>query len=89
MSDAVPLRLLSRRELENVVLVFQGYTSKLNSAVEEFTGLEWRVRREIVRIYAEFGPRVEFVREVVNQHHRTQARASRNERYWRTLEAEA
>jgi hypothetical protein len=88
MSEAVPLRLLSRRELENVILVFQGFTSKLNSAIEEFTRPEWRVRRETDRVQAEFGPRVQFVREVADQHHRNKVRATENERYWRDLEGE-
>ncbi len=47
MSETIELRLLSRRELENVVLLLQGYASRLKGVVEEFTKPEWRVRNEI------------------------------------------
>ena len=63
MSETVDLRLLSRRELENVVLLLQGYASRLNAAVDEFTKPEWRVRSELERVRAEFGPRVQFARD--------------------------
>lgn len=86
MSDAVPLRLLSRRELESVVLLLQGYASRLNATVEEFTKPEWRVRRELDRVRAEFGPRAQFVREVRDEHRRSERRVARNERFWRDLE---
>ena len=89
MSEAVPLRLLSRRELENVILLLQSYASRLNATVEEFTKPEWRVRRELDRVRVEFGPRVRFVREVADEHRRRATRAARNERFWRDLEGMA
>lgn len=45
MNETVDLRLLSRRELEAVVLLLQGYAARLNRTVEEFTNSEWRVGR--------------------------------------------
>ena len=89
MSDAVPLRLLSRRELESVVLLLQSYASRLNATVEEFTKPEWRVRRELDRVRTEFGPRAQFVREVGDEHRRSERRVARNERFWRDLEGMA
>jgi hypothetical protein len=89
MSDAVPLRLLSRRWLENGGLLLQGYGSKLGSAVEEFTRPGCLVRRETDRARAEFRPLVQFARELADQHHRKLVRATRNERYWRDLGGEA
>jgi hypothetical protein len=89
MSDAVPLRLLSRRELESVVLLLQSYASRLNDTVEEFTKPEWRVRRELDRVRTEFGPCVRFIREIGDEHHRSERRAARNERFWRDLEGMA
>jgi hypothetical protein len=86
MSETVELRLLSRRELENVVLLLQGYASRLNSVVEEFTKPEWRVRSEFDRVREEFGPRTQFAREVAAEHRIRRARAARNERFWRNLE---
>ncbi len=89
MSDVVPLRLLSRRELESVVLLLQSYASRLNATVEEFTKPEWRVRRELDQVRAEFGPRVQFIREIGDEHHRSERRTARNERFWRDLEGTA
>lgn len=89
MSDAVPLRLLSRRELESVVLLLQSYASRLNATVEEFTKPEWRVRRELDRVRTESGPRAQFVREVGDEHRRSERRAARNERFWRDLDGMA
>jgi hypothetical protein len=89
MSDAVPLRLLSRRELEIVVLLLQSYASRLNATVEEFTKPEWRVRRELDRVRTEFGPRVQFVREAGDEHRRGERGVARNERFWRDLEGMA
>ena len=89
MSDAVPLRLLSRRELESVVLLLQSYASRLNATVEEFTKPEWRVRRELDRVRTEFGPRAQFVREVGDEHRRSERRAAWNERFWRDLDGMA
>jgi hypothetical protein len=86
MSETVELRLLSRRELENVVLLLQSYAARLNSVVEEFTQPEWRVRIELERVRAEFGPRVQFARDVALQHRLRRAKAARNERYWRNIE---
>jgi hypothetical protein len=86
MSETVELRLLSRRELENVVLLLQGYASRLNAVVEEFTKPEWRVRSELDRVRAEFGPRVQFARDLAFEHRIRRARATRNERFWRSLE---
>jgi hypothetical protein len=86
MSETVELRLLSRRELENVVLLLQGYASRLNAAVDEFTKPEWRVRSELERVRAEFGPRVQFARDAAVEHRVRRARAARNERFWRNLE---
>ncbi len=86
MSETVELRLLSRRELENVVLLLQGYASRLNAVVEEFTKPEWRVRSELDRVRAEFVPRVQFGRDVATAHRIRRARAARNERFWRNLE---
>jgi hypothetical protein len=86
MSETVELRLLSRRELENVVLLLQSYADRLNSVVEEFTKPEWRVRIELDRVRGEFGPRVQFARDVAIQHRLRQARAARNERFWRNLQ---
>jgi hypothetical protein len=86
MSETVELRLLSRRELESVVLLLQSYASRLNSVVEEFTKPEWRVRAELDRVRAEFGPRVQFARDVTLQHRLRRARTVRNERFWRNLE---
>ncbi len=85
MSETVELRLLSRRELENVVLLLQGYTSRLNAVVEEFTKPERRVRNELDRVRAEFGPRVHFARAIAVGHRIRRARAARNERFWRSL----
>ena len=89
MNDAVPVRLLSRRELESVVLLLQSYASRLNATVEEFTKPEWRVRRELDRVRAEFGPRTQIVREVRGEHRRSEMRVARNERFWRDLEERA
>ena len=89
MSDAVPLRLLSRREVESVVLLLQSYASRLNATVEEFTKPEWRVRRELDRVRMEFGSRVQFVREVGDERRRSEKRVARNERFWRDLEGMA
>jgi hypothetical protein len=86
MSETVELRLLSRRELENVALLLQGYASRLNGVVEEFTKPEWRVRNELDRVRAEFGPRVQFARDVAVEHRIRRAKAARNERFWRSLE---
>jgi hypothetical protein len=86
MSESVELRLLSRRELENVVLLLQGYASRLNGVVEEFTKPEWRVRSELDRVRAEFAPRIQFVRDVAVEHRIRRAWAARNERFWRNLE---
>ncbi|MFI5417828.1 MAG: hypothetical protein ACHQ2Y_02870 [Candidatus Lutacidiplasmatales archaeon] len=86
MSEAVELRLVSRRELENVVLLLQGYASRLNAVVEEFTKPEWRVRSELDRVRAEFAPRVQFARNVAIEHRIRRSRTARNERYWRHLE---
>lgn len=86
MSETVELQLLSRRELENVVLLLQGYASRLNSVVEEFTKPEWRVRSELDRVRLEFAPRVQFARDVALQHRIRRARTARNERFWRNLE---
>jgi hypothetical protein len=86
MSETVELRLLSRRELENVVLLLQGYASRLNGVVEEFTKPEWRVRTELDRVRAEFGPRVQFARDFAVVHRIRRARAARNQRVWRNLE---
>ncbi len=86
MSTTVELRLLSRRELENVVLLLQGYASRLNGVVEEFTKPEWRVRNELDRVRAEFGTRVQFASDVAVGHRIQRARAARNERFWRNLE---
>jgi hypothetical protein len=86
MSETVELRLLSRRELENVVLLLQGYASRANDAVEEFTKPEWRVRKELDRVRAEFGPRVQFVRDIAIAPRLHRAKAARNERFWRNLE---
>jgi hypothetical protein len=86
MSETVDLRLLSRRELENVVLLLQSYASRLNSVVEEFTKPEWRVRNELDRLRAEFAPRVQFARDVAVQHRIRRSRAARNERFWLSLE---
>lgn len=86
MSETIELRLLSRRELENVVLLLQGYASRLKGVVEEFTKPEWRVRNEIDRVRAEFGPRVQFARDVTVEHRIRRARAARNERFWWNLE---
>jgi hypothetical protein len=86
MSETVELRLLSRRELDNVVLLLQGYASRLNSIVEEFTKPEWRVRNELERARAEFAPQVQFARDVAAEHRIRRARAARNEHFWRNLE---
>jgi hypothetical protein len=86
MSETVELRLLSRRELENVVLLLQSYASRLNAVVEESTKPEWRVRIELERVRAEFGPRVQFARDVALLHRARRARAARNERFWRNLQ---
>jgi hypothetical protein len=86
MSETVELRLLSRRELENVVLLLQAYASRLNAVVEEFTKPEWRVRNELDRVRAEFGPRVQFARDVAVEQRLRRAKAARNERFWRNLE---
>ncbi len=86
MSETVELRLLSRRELENVVLLLQGYASRLNAVVEEFTKPEWRVRSELDRVRAEFGPRVRFDSDVAAEHRIRRARAAWNESFWRSLE---
>ncbi len=86
MSETVELRLLSRRELENVVLLLQGYASRLNEIVEEFTKPEWRVRNELDRLRAEFDPRVQFARDLAVEQRIRRARAARNERFWRNLE---
>jgi hypothetical protein len=86
MSETVELRMLSRHELENVVLLLQGYASRLNGVVEEFTKPEWRVRSELDRVRAEFGSRVQFARDVAVEHGIRRARAARNERFWRNLE---
>lgn len=85
MSDTVELRLLSRRELENGVLLLQGYASRLNSAVEEFTKPEWRVRKELDAVRAEIGPRVQFARDAASLQRRSRARAVRNESFSRNL----
>ncbi|MGI0130462.1 MAG: hypothetical protein ACREEC_09995 [Thermoplasmata archaeon] len=89
MSDAVELRRLSRRELESVVLLLQSYASRLNEVVAEFAKPEWRVRKELERVRAEFGPRVQFVRDAALEHRLERARAARNERFWRDLEGVA
>jgi hypothetical protein len=86
MSETVELKLLIRRELENVVLLLQGYASRLNAVVEEFTKPEWRVRNELDRVRAEFGPRLQFARDIGVEHRIRRARAARNERFWRNLE---
>ena len=86
MSETVELRLLSRREIENVVLLLQGYASRLNAVVEEFTKPEWRVRNELDRVRAEYGPRVQFARDLTVEHRIRRARAVRYERFWRNLE---
>ena len=89
MSEAVELRLLSRRELENVILLLQGYASRLNETVEEFTKPEWRVRKELDQVRAKFGPRFQFVRDAAFEHRIHRARTARNERFWRNLEEAA
>jgi hypothetical protein len=86
MSETVELRLLSRRELENVVLLLQGYASRLNAVVEEFTKPEWRVQDELERVRAEFGPRVQFARDLAFEHRIRRATAARNEHFWRNFE---
>jgi hypothetical protein len=86
MSETVELRLLSRRELETVVLLLQGYASRLNAVVKEFTKPEWRVRNELDRVRAEFAPRVQFARDVAVEHRIRRAMAARNEHFWRNLE---
>jgi hypothetical protein len=86
MSETVELRLLSRRELENVVLLLQSYAYRLNAVVEEFTKPEWRVRNGLDRGRAEFGTRVQFARDVAAEHRIRRAEAARNERFWRSLE---
>jgi hypothetical protein len=85
MSETVELRRLSRRELENVVLLLQSYAAGLNSVVEEFAKPEWRVRIELDRVRAQFGPRVQFARDISIQDRLLRSRAARNERFWRTL----
>lgn len=86
MSDIVELRQLSRRGLEKVVLLLQGYASRLNSVIEEFTKPEWRVRKELDAVRAELGPRVQFARDAAVEHRLRRAREARNERFWRNLE---
>jgi hypothetical protein len=89
MNETVNLRLLSRRELEAVVLLLQGYAARLNRAVEEFTKPEWRVRRELDQVRAEFGPRVQFARDILARQRRESVRTAPDERFWRDLEAVA
>jgi len=86
MRETVELQLLSRRELENVVLLLQGYASRLNAVVEEFIKSEWRDRNELDRVRAELGHRVQFARGIAVEHRIQRARAARNERFWRNLE---
>jgi hypothetical protein len=57
----VDLALLSRRELENLLLTEHGALSRVLAAVRSYTELQWKVRREVERIIEEAVDRRPFV----------------------------
>ena len=61
MTRYVDLALLSRRELENLLLTEHGALSRVLAAVRSCTGPQWKVRREVERIIEEAVDRRPFV----------------------------
>jgi len=57
----VDLALLSRRELENLLLTEHGALARVLTAIRSATELQWNVRREVERIIEEAVDRRPFV----------------------------
>ena len=61
MTRFVDLAMLSRRELENLLLTEHGALSRVLAAVRSCTETQWKVRREVERIIEEAVDRRPFV----------------------------
>lgn len=84
MSATLDVTLLSRRELENLLLTSHGALQRILRVVRETTGTGWKVRREVEKIAEETTDRRPFTIALVRltESRGSEIRAERNERVW-------
>jgi hypothetical protein len=79
----VSVNRLERRQLENLVLSYQGFAKDLLDIVMHDAKPEWKVYRRVKERADLFqGKRLEPYREIYHERHVIEERAERNERYW-------
>ena len=78
----ISLQLLDRRDLEDTVLVLQGYIRRVHETIGRTTQPEWKVRRELDALSQQYAPKLGFLRDASIAQSVSETIANRNAAQW-------